>query len=231
MGFTLGIIPARGGSKGIPGKNIRPVAGKPLIAWTIKAALESTALDAVIVSTDDAEIAAASSRSGLPCDRLRPANLSGDTAKTVDVVAYEVAEFEKARGLTISDIVLLQPTAPLRTSADIDAACAVYRAQPGVRSLISVYDANSVHPSIMYTKDGDGLALYEQGKAPLRRQDMASVFVRNGAIYIADRALVLQDGQMMTDHPAFHEMPRERSVNVDEMYDLELADWLLARAK
>lgn len=229
MAFTLGIIPARGGSKGIPRKNIRPVAGKPLIAWTIEAALKATTLDAVLLSTDDAEIAAVAREYGLSCDRLRPAALSDDTAKTIDVITYEIGEFEKSRSAQVTDIVLLQPTAPLRTAQDIDAACAIYK-QQNARSLISVYDASHVHPSIMYTKNGEALALFEQGKAPVRRQDMPGVFVRNGAIYIMDRDLVLKENRVMTETPAFYEMPRERSVNVDEIYDLELADWLLARA-
>ncbi len=229
MGLTLGIIPARGGSKGIPKKNIRLVAGKPLIAWTIEAALKSSALDAVILSTDDAEIVTVATEYGLTCDRLRPAALSDDTAKTVDVIAYEIGEFEKGKAVTVTDVILLQPTAPLRTAADIDASYRIYNEQKS-RSLISVYDANFVHPSVMYIQNGADLSLYEQGKTPVRRQDMQPVFVRNGAIYIAERDLILKEGKVMTDHPAFYEMPRERSVNVDELYDLELADWLLARA-
>jgi CMP-N-acetylneuraminic acid synthetase len=228
MTFTLGIIPARGGSKGIPKKNIRMIAGKPLIAWTIEAALNAATLDAVLVSTDDVEIAKVAGTYGLPTERLRPVVLSGDTARTVDVLAYEIEEFEKSRQVQVSDIVLLQPTAPLRTAADIDASCAIYK-RTAARSLISVYDASHVHPSIMYTKQGEALALYEQGKAPVRRQDMAPVFVRNGAIYITDRDLVMNEKLVMTETPAFYEMPRERSVNVDEIYDLALAEWALTR--
>ena len=194
----IGIIPARAGSKGIPNKNIISLNGKPLIYYTIMAALQSN-LSEVIVSTDSPFIAYLSECYGATVPGLRPAELSTDTAKTEDVIRYEV-------GNEVS--MLLQPTSPLRTVEDINNALNMY--EPG-ESLISVYEATE-HPRIMYFSDGCPV-----WSGPMvRRQDMEPVFVRNGAIYITI-------GGKLTDYPILYEMPALRSVNIDEMGDLLLA--------
>ena len=228
MSFVLGIIPARGGSKGIPHKNIKEIGGKPLIAWTIESALLSKALNHVIVSTDSAEIANVAKKYGIECKNLRPAHLSDDHAKTIDVIKYEVERFEKQSNHIVTDVFLLQTTTPLRTSDDIIKSLNIYN-QSQRTSLISVYDAVSVHPSIMYIAHGNTLEPYDKTSIIQRRQDMKSVYIRNGAIYISSKEQIFEHNRLVCDTPAFYTMDRTRSVNIDETFDLELSEWLLRK--
>lgn len=228
MAFILGLIPARGGSKGIKNKNIVKLAGKPLIAYTIEAARESGLFNALILSTDSPDIAKAALESGLPCGALRPAHLSTDEAKTSDVLRHELEQYEAEHNHKVDTLILLQPTTPLRTIADIQNAYKAYLAS-GQKSLISCYDAQAVHPSIMYKKQGDKLMPYMGDGALMRRQEMPDVYVRNGALYIVDRDYFLETGRAVSETPALYEMPRERSVNIDVEDDIALAEFYLER--
>lgn len=229
MAFVLGIIPARGGSKGIPGKNTSPLAGRPLIAHSIKSAIDSAVLSDVVVSTDSEEIAKCATAHGLPTNKLRPAHLATDHAKTIDTLIYEIERYEAEHALVVDVLVLLQPTTPLRTGQDIDAAFHIF-VDSGSDSLISVYEASSVHPSIMYTSTEGKLApLLQSQTQGVRRQEFATVYVRNGAIYMMTRELLLKQRKLIGEQPAAYVMSRERSINIDEPYDLELADWAISR--
>lgn len=229
MAFVLGVIPARGGSKGIPLKNIAPVAGKPLIGHTIEAALGSRRLNACTLSTDCQAIADCAAGFGLPARELRPAHLATDTASNTDAVIHAVQQFEHAEQRLVDVIVLLQPTAPMRTATDIDAALDLFFASEA-RSLISVYEGNNVHPNIMYFECGGRLEPVLTADAlPGRRQEFRPVFVRNGALYIATRDQLFTNEAFVDTAPAAYVMPRERSVNIDEPFDLEMAQWLMSR--
>jgi len=227
--IILAIIPARGGSKGIKDKNIAPLAGKPLIAHTIEAALQCNALDDVIVSTDSEKIAECATNYGVDVHALRPAWLAGDEAKSIDVIHYEVDQFEQRNQITIDAVLLLQPTTPLRTVDDIQQSIEIFETC-GARSLISCYNATHVHPKIMYTLHEDTFIPYLNNESVgLRRQEFEDVYVRNGAIYISKRDLVMNEGRVVCDAPAAYIMPRERSINIDEPFDLEWAEWALSR--
>ena len=229
MAFSLGIIPARGGSKGVPNKNITVLRGKPLLAYTIEAALASQELSGVVVSTDSEKIAECAAQYGIRVQELRPARLATDEAKTLDVVAFEISQYESKHEINIDTVILLQPTCPFRTAADIDGALRRFQTA-ATESLVSVYDASSVHPAIMYYYDVNRLVpVLETQRRPRRRQDRRPAYVRNGAIYVSSRRLVMERGLLMEDTPAAYFMPAERSINIDEPFDLEMAEWLMSR--
>ena len=157
----LTLIPARGGSKGIPRKNIRPFCGKPLLHWTIDAALEADCVDCVVVSTDDAEIAEVAKAGGAKVPFLRPAELASDGAPGIAPVLHALEQFPQ-----VSDVLLLQPTSPLRTSSDIEAIVAL-REQAGLESAVSL-TPSAKHPAWMYgLSDDQQLNLSSRRMAPL----------------------------------------------------------------
>ncbi len=227
--MILGLIPARGGSKGILQKNIKKISGTPLIDFTVNAAKISKYLDDFIVSTDCNDILEHVKNLNVQSNGLRPPHLATDTAKTIDTVIYELLEYEKNHKVHVDNIVLLQPTAPLRTAEDIDLAIAEYnlKKQP---SLISCYNAESTHPKIMYNVN-DGLLrpFLKNGNEPQRRQDMETMYIRNGAIYIANREEVLIKNRLISDTPSLYEMPRSRSINIDNQEDVIYAEYFLNR--
>lgn len=184
---TLTVIPARGGSKGLPRKNTRPLGGKPLIAHTIEAALAARA-GRVIVSTDDAEIAEISQRHGAEVPFVRPAALATDTASSLSVLLHAIEHMESREGYRAGRIVFLQPTSPFRTAEQIAAALAQH-AESGARSTIGVTEVQEFHPFFMF-KLGEGARLsplFEMENRPLRRQDLPPVYRINGALYITRR--------------------------------------------
>lgn len=227
--FVLGVIPARGGSKSIPNKNIATLAGKPLIAHTIEAALGCKVFNDLILSTDSPIIACCAAQYGLLATDLRPPELATDTARSIDVVLYELQKYERDHSTVVNLVVLLQPTAPMRTAKDIDQALEIFF-RSSADSLVSVYEASFVHPSIMYyMEDGRLSPVLREGRQLERRQEFKPVFVRNGSLYIVKRALILEKKTLACANPAAYIMPRERSLNIDEPYDLELAEWMMRR--
>ena len=177
----LAIIPARGGSKGIPRKNIVDLCGKPLIGYTISAALESEYIDYVMVSTDDQEIAEISESLGADVPFLRPPELAKDTSKTVDAIVHAL-ETLKEQGKNFDILVLLQPTQPLRDAADIDMAINVFF-DKGCLSLASVCPVDD-HPILIRSIDDDKLIPLLDVSSTCRRQDMPRFYKVNGCIYI-----------------------------------------------
>jgi len=231
MVFILGIIPARGGSKGIPDKNIIPISGKPLVAYSIEAAKRSRRLNDIILSTDSEKIAKCAEKFGLKCESMRPAELATDNAKTVDVVIYEVLEYEKKHNLTVDFIVLLQPTAPFRTSSDIDNAVDLFLSRNG-ESLISVCEVGADHPLVMYYLNNGCLTpILEEGKTMRRRQEFNPVYLRNGALYIVSRSLVFNQHTFVNEKPLAFVMPETRSVNIDAPIDIRIAEYLISLEK
>ncbi len=228
---VLALIPARGGSKGIPRKNILDIAGRPLIAWSIEAglgAMEKGYVDKVIVSTDDEEIAEVSRKYGAEVPFMRPEYLAADTSKSVDVMIHAY-EFYKEQGIVYDTIVLLQPTTPLRTPEDIGAALEIYRNSPA-KSLITCYKEEYICDLVAYHKDGDkAVPLHEGHNKGMRRQELEPWYVRNGAIYITDSDYMLAEKKVFDDVPAMYVMSRENSVNLDTMDDVELLRWKIAR--
>jgi CMP-N,N'-diacetyllegionaminic acid synthase len=227
--FVLAVIPARGGSKGIKDKNIRPLAGKPLIAFSIEAAKSSELLGDFLVSTDSKRIAEIARSLGAPVPFLRPASLAQDSSPTVDTLIHAVEWYEREKGRRVDAVAILQPTAPLRLGSDIDAALQIFF-EGKARSLFSCFQETSSHPLVMYI-EAEGLLkpLLSDHDAVVRRQDFPPVYVRNGAIYIASRELVIDERRIRDDRSMLYLMPRERSVNIDELDDFEEAERALAK--
>ena len=221
------IIPARGGSKGIPGKNIRPVAGKPLIAWTVETALAATLLDRVIVSTDSLEIADVARRYGAEMPFIRPADLAQDDTPGIEPVLHAAHWLNENDGYRPDLIMLLQPTSPLRIPEDIDRAVEL-ALEKGADAVVSV-DARRGAPLLdeaeRWCRSHDG---FHQARSALdRRQDLPEVYVLNGAIYLARYEVLMEQKTFYTDNTFSLVMPVERSLDIDTPWDLYLADLIL----
>lgn len=226
----LGIIPARSGSKGVVDKNIRELDGKPLIGHTIDDSNNSELLDDCIVSTDSEAYAKIAREEGGSVPFLRPEELARDTSPTIDVVKHTIKKYEDIHGITIDAIVLLQPTAPLRNPSDIDNAIKLF-SESEAESLISCYETLHSHPNHLYEKFNESrlVPLRDQDKVPHRRQEFEPVYLLNGAIYISTRELVFESNRLKEDNPLAYTMPRDRSVNIDEEFDLQLAEFLIEK--
>lgn len=213
---VLALIPARGGSKGLPGKNILPVAGRPLLAWSVDAAREARSIDRVVLSSDDDAIMAAARAYGCEVPFVRPAALASDTATTIDVVMHAL---DALPGYDL--IVLLQPTSPLRTAADIDAACERL-ASSGAPACVSVSPVDQ-SPYWMYRLgDNQGLVpVVETPPGVTRRQDLPAVYALNGAVYVADTTWLRQSRTFVTRETVAHVMSAERSIDIDTIADFE----------
>lgn len=215
----LALIPARGGSKGIPRKNIRSFFGKPLIQWSIEAALRAQCVDTVVVSTDDKEIAQIASATGADVPFMRPPQLATDTATSIDTVLHALDQLPH-----VTDVVLLQPTSPLRTSFDIDSIVA-QRSQAGCESAVSL-TVTPKHPAWMYSFGND------QRLTPLLqidgadcRQQLDPAYVLNGALYLASRDFLLNKRSFITDDTIGYVMPADRSVDIDTPLDWSWAEF------
>lgn len=227
----LSIIPARGGSKGIKDKNLVPLNGIPMIGHTIRAAQDSGICDPLIISTDSDEIQKYCVSEGVQSMGLLPDHLTREDSKVVYTVKHEVEKFERLNNTVVKIVLLLQPTAPLRTGEDIRQAYEIFKNSDSP-SLISCVDGLFAHPRTMYKEQGGMLTPFiEAGKTLIRRQDMEQVYLRNGAIYMTDRDYFMAHESFVSDNPALYEMPEERSANIDSPIDLEWAEFLIKRTE
>ena len=194
---VLGVIPARGGSKGVPNKNIKPLSGRPLIDYTIKAATTSN-LDRVIVSTDSEEIASIAKELGAEVPFLRPAELADDVISPIYAVLNVLDKVLEDGDEPYDAVMMLQPTTPMRTSADIDEALALLEGT-GSDSVISVVDVGATHPARMkYLRDGKLIdPPFCEAYENQRRQELEPMYIRNGAIYLT-RTAVLREKSFKT---------------------------------
>lgn len=225
----VGLIPARGGSKGIPGKNIALCAGRPLLAYTAQSALEAKHLDRVILSTDDKAIAAVGAGLGIEVPFMRPAELSGDEASSMGVIAHAL-DWLESNGETVEALVLLQPTSPLRSAAQIDEAIERFRASDA-DTLVSVIEVpHRFHPESLMRKEGDALLpLANSGELVLRRQDLPKVYARNGPAILILKPHQIRAGNFYSGRTVAYDMPIENSLDIDTPADLALAEYLLSR--
>ncbi len=224
---VLAVIPARGGSKGLPRKNILDLAGKPLIAWSIEAALGSNFIDRLILSSDDEEIIAVASEWGCETPFVRPAAISGDRATSMDVARHALESLPEKYDY----IAWLQPTAPLRLAADIDAAIKICsdRAAP---SCVSVVDAGK-SPYWMYSIDPVGALqpIMSGDLANCQRQELPTAYTLNGAVYVTRVDWLIEHGKFMNGGSFAHVMPPERSIDIDSELDFKIAGMLLLERK
>ncbi|NJK91162.1 MAG: acylneuraminate cytidylyltransferase family protein [Blastochloris sp.] len=222
----IALITARGGSKGLPGKNIRPLAGKPLLAWSIETARQSPSVERVIVSTDDAEIARLAQAFGAETPFLRPPELAGDQSTHIEVVLHAIDSLEK-NGQLSDRILLLQPTCPLRTVADIEAAAALQK-NKGCPAVVGVCEAQS-HPYLVWKESSAGLIPFiEHGIKYLRRQDLPKAYQINGALYVNSVASLRETRTFVPPGTEPYMMPQLRSVDIDTMKDFSLAEAILS---
>jgi CMP-N,N'-diacetyllegionaminic acid synthase len=224
---VVALITARGGSKGIPRKNVRLLTGKPMIAWTIEAAKQARGVSRVLISTDDEEIASVSKQWGAEVPFLRPAELAQDRSSHIAVAQHALHWLDEHEGFQPDYLLLLQPTCPLRTSGDIEAAIAL--TQKGrVRSVLSVCEAND-HPYDVkrLCEDGRLMDYMSSQLAYERRQDYPPAYVVNGAIYLNRSDIILREGTFQPPDAVAYVMPPERSVDVDTPWDLRLVEMAL----
>ncbi|MCB0847293.1 MAG: acylneuraminate cytidylyltransferase family protein [Bacteroidetes bacterium] len=225
----LGIIPARGGSKGVIKKNIKLLGNKPLIGYTIDAARESQKLTRTIVSTDDPEIASVAKSLGAEVPFMRPDDLATDSAKSMPVIHHALEFMEKEEGEKYDAVLMLQPTTPFRTGKDIDQAIELL-GSTGADSVISVVDVEGHHPARMkYLKNGrliDPDFCEEYENQP--RQELQPMYLRNGAIYLTRRETIMNHS-FKGNHCQALIMETRRSVNIDTELDFLMADFLLSK--
>jgi len=223
----LGLIPARGGSKGLPRKNIIPLLGKPLIAWTIEQALASKYLDKVVVSTDDEEITKISKKYGAEVPFMRPKELAKDNTKGIDVVLHAInwlKENDKRKQYNL--IMLLQPTSPLRKSEDIDKAIELLFLKEA-KAIVSVCEVDH-HPLWSNTLPEGGCMknFIKQEIINKNRQELPIFYRLNGAIYLAYCNYIKQRKSFMGKETFAYIMPKSRSVDIDNEIDFKLAEIL-----
>ncbi|WP_280537343.1 acylneuraminate cytidylyltransferase family protein [Halopenitus sp. POP-27] len=218
---VLGLIPARGGSKGIPGKNIRELAGMPLIAHSIQAARDATAIDSVVVSTDDEEIAEVADSHGARVPFIRPSKLATDEAPTAPVITHTLETLHDV-GEEYDAFMLLQPTSPLRTVTHIEEAYSLYE-DSNADSVISVYPTCDTR----WERTPQGAKQLNYTDAAKRRQDRDPEYVINGAIYVTNVDQFLQTEETITGTTKLYEMAERESVDIDTPFDLWLAEQIL----
>lgn len=223
---VLGVIPARGGSKGVPRKNSLEVGGVPLIAWTIRVAQRSGLLDRLVVSTDDESIAAIARAEGCEVPFLRPAELATDTATSADVVVHALEQLNQP----FDAVLLLQPTSPLRHVDDLNAVVALFQAEPMPVSVVSVVEVPCPLPlQYSITSAGHLRRLHPQAASISRRQDAEPVFTPNGAIYLVQTEWFLRNRSFIGPDTRALTMPSQRSLDIDEPADLEYLRYLCAK--
>lgn len=227
---VVGMIPARGGSKGLPGKNLAPLLGRPLLAWTAQESLAAARLKQVILSTDCSRIAEVGRTLGLAVPFLRPAKLAEDETPTLPVLQHAVRFLER-QGELIDAVFILQPTNPLRTAADIDGAVARLQ-ETGADSVVGYVPAGDWHPARMRRIDATGcvsMPAFAEEAEGTRRQERAPLYVRESGVHVVRRDVVMEHNCLRGKQQQAWIMPRERSCDIDDAFDLELAAFLLER--
>jgi CMP-N,N'-diacetyllegionaminic acid synthase len=222
---VLAVIPARGGSKGIPGKNIRPLHGKPLIAWTIDAAKKSKFIDKLIVSSDSAEIIKICESFGCEAPFVRPAELAKDDTPGIEPILHAIGEIKD-----FDLVVLLQPTSPLRSSVDIDQAISKC-IDDNAPSCVTVCEADT-HPYWTYKMDDADKLVSFVSDAPVihTRQTLPKCFQLNGAVYVAFTEFLQRHKTFISKETVAVEMPKDRSIDIDNEVDFNLSDVIIERS-
>jgi CMP-N,N'-diacetyllegionaminic acid synthase len=224
---VLSIVTARGGSKGLPCKNIRPLLGKPLIAWSIEAGLCAPSVDALVVSTDDAAIARAACAAGARVPFMRPAELAVDTASSIDVVLHAI-DWLAAAGEHYEIVVLLEPTSPLRETSDIESALELlFVSEAG--AVVSVCRAESVHPAFMYRCNSAGrLQPFLEGQpTSLRRQEVEPLYFLEGTVYVSYIDVLREFRTYYHANTIAYEVPKWKSLEIDDLHDFFMVEALL----
>ena len=221
----IGLIPARGGSKGVLRKNIKLLQGKPLLCYTAEAALKASGLARVVLSTEDEEIAKVGRECGLDVPFLRPDELARDNSPTLPVIQHAVRMLE-SNDEPIEAICLLQPTSPFRDTALIE-QCIKLFIESGADTLITLLPVpEKYNPYFMYLQNGDGKLNYCMGEdtVAVRRQDVQPAYLREGSVYIIKRSVMMDDNSLYGPNIVGCPVNAEQSINIDTMDDWQLAE-------
>lgn len=223
----LAIIPARGGSKGLPGKNIKILCGKPLIAWSIEHAKKSRYVDEVFVSTDSQEIASVAEEYGVAVPELRPDYLARDSAPSSEFIIYTLEKMRK-EGKNFDCFILLEPTSPLRDVEDVDKSIEMLIDNPASESVVGVAMSGTIHPAFMVLVGEDGyLKPLEEGKHDVRRQDLPNVFFFEGSVYVSRIDAYLQKKTFYHDKTLPYVVPEWKSHEVDNLVDFKIIETIM----
>lgn len=219
----IGIIPARGGSKGIPRKNLKSFYGKPLIAWTIEVAKTVSHIDSLVVSTDDKDIAAVAQDYGAEIPFIRPQEISQD--KTPGIIPV-LDVLKRVPGY--DEVLILQPTSPLRTANDINNIIEIGKSKKA-SAVVSVTEAEK-HPYWSFRLDeSSNLIPWVEGNLNLQRQDLPGAYCLNGALYWGKTDWVIQNETFVTEETLSYIMPKNRSIDLDTIYDWEIGEFLMSK--
>lgn len=228
----LAVIPARGGSKGVPGKNIRSILGKPLIYYTLDCAMKSKMITDIVVSTDNEVIREIAINFGAQAPFIRPAELATDNALAIHTIQHAVREMEMRKKMKYHYIIMLQPTSPLKTAEDIDQALQKLISE-NADGIISVVNVDNNHPMKMkvFTKpETNSGKLIDYATPPFEncpRQLLPPVYIVNGAIYATKRDVLMNKGTFQGDYCLGFIMPAQKSINIDTEFDFLLAEYEL----
>ncbi len=226
----LGIIPARGGSKGVPGKNIREFDGKPLLAYAVEAARESSELSKLVVSTEDQEISEAAKN--LKCEVIhRNREMAADNSPVIDAVLQTLNFLKENNNEDYDAVLLLQPTAPLRTGRDIDAAVKLLKSNPEKDAVISMVKVEDHHPARMYSIKEESLVCQMPEYETRNRQELPELYIRNGCIYLVRTSVLTSEKTLIPPNKLGYIMQSNWAVNVDTEMDAILLNELLKKWK
>lgn len=220
----IAIIPARGGSKGLPGKNIRLLAGKPLVVHTIEAARRAKNISRVIISTDSVEIAEIAVQNGAECPFLRPAHLATDTSLAVETYLYTIQQLERIENMGIDEITVLLPTAPLRKPDDIDRAIQLFHDKKADSVISYCHEFHPISWHKYINDEGRLINIFDNNLK--NRQEEKTTYFPNGSIYIFKKS-VLENHAYYTDKSYAYIMDRKSSVDIDNLDDFEYAEFLI----
>lgn len=223
----LAIIPARGGSKGLPGKNIKEMCGKPLIVWSIEHAQKSKYVDELFISTDSQEIASVAEKYGASCPELRPAELARDTAPSSEFIIYTLNKM-KSDGKDFDYFILLEPTSPLRDVEDVDKSIEQLIDDEECESVVGVAMSGTVHPAFMVVVGKNGyLEALEPDKSTLRRQDLPNVYFFEGSVYVSKVDAYLKKRTFYHDKTKPYIVPEWKSHEVDDFVDFTIIEAIM----
>lgn len=225
---VIAVIPARKGSKGLPGKNIKNLCSKPLIQWSIESALESKLLDRIVLTTDCEDIAELGNRLGAMVPFLRPSELATDTATSVDVVLHTLDFMEREHGEFFDYVVLLEPTSPLRKKNDIDQMILkLNSSRDNYDGIVSVGEVKE-NPTILKSIDGDNLLPYDVEKASQgRRQDNSPVYFPYGVAYIVDVSIFKREKSFYPNRLTYYLIDHLQRFEIDDLNDFLIVELLM----
>lgn len=217
---VLAIIPARGGSKGLPGKNIKPLCGKPLIGWTIEQAKASQYIDEIFVSTDSREIADVAESFGVKVPELRPTELASDTATSASFVIYTIEKLKK-EGKEFDYVILLEPTSPLRDVDDLDKMIKLAAANQDKAGVVSLGEVHMEHPTIVKIIDDNGriIPFVSNTVKITQRQQASKAFFPYGVGYLVKTSYLLETNQFYSHDSLPYFIERWQCYEIDDIYD------------